>query len=58
MKTVLGIAFGSLGVKVLVTKSRKMVSGQLPGLGMRYCNQTWCIASLYQDPGWDCNILK
>jgi hypothetical protein len=54
----LGIAFGPPGVKVTATKNRKMVSGQLLGLGMRYCNRTWCIASLYQDPGWDCNKLK
>jgi hypothetical protein len=53
MKTPVGIAFAPPGVKgkVTINKKRKMFSGQELELGMRYCNQTWCIASLYEDPG-------
>jgi hypothetical protein len=52
VKTPVGIAFGPPGVKVRVTitKNRKKNSGQYLELGMRYCNQTWCILSLYEDP--------
>jgi hypothetical protein len=32
-------------------KNTNMVSGQLLELRMRYCMQTWCIESLYEDPG-------
>jgi hypothetical protein len=54
MNTPIGIAFGSLWVKikVTITKNRKMVSGQYLELGVRFYNQTWCIACLYEDPGW------
>jgi hypothetical protein len=50
VKTTVGIALGPPWVKVNVTKNRKMVSKQKLELGMRYCNQTWCIASLSEDP--------
>jgi hypothetical protein len=35
-------------------EEHEKVSGQLLELGMRYCNETWCLASLYEDPSWYC----
>lgn len=48
------IAFEHSMVKVTVTKNRIIVSGQSQHWGMRYCYQTWYIASLCGDKAWDC----
>jgi hypothetical protein len=52
MKTPVGIAFGFPGVKVRATVTKKIEKWFL--LGMRYCNQTLYIASLYENPSWYC----
>jgi hypothetical protein len=52
MKTLVGIAFGPLWVNVNITKNKKMFSRRYY-LKMRCYYQSWYLAVLFGNPGWD-----